>query len=163
MLNLYIGGITEQPLIPVVRNVHKEFDMLGLSGSSDEELFLNRLEKGKSIPGDSYAFIDRFGFKLAASNMSAGCKAAVCVLRNPDKLIDLTECGFNAVGMILAWCKKGNIYLPKYMITFPDYSHEEVKICLGDYVFSTISRLNHYLDSEWPFEPDMSRGGITFS
>lgn len=163
MLNLFIKDISDMSFIeslPFITDVNKEFDKLGLSGSTDEELFLNRLEHGKSIPGDSYAYIDRFGFKLSASDMSTGCKAAICVLRSTSKIIDLTECGLNAVGMILSWCREGNIYIPGYAVTFPDYSESLVSIRLNNYIFSTLSRLNDYLDNEWPYEPDMKKEGI---
>ena len=50
-------------------------------------------------------FEDRFGVRLYLSELSTGCKAAICVALMPDQMIDLQECGLNtrdAISMIPA-------------------------------------------------------------
>lgn len=161
MLNVFIENKPDRNIM-YVEDINAEFDRLGLTGSDIENSFLFNLEKGRFIEGESFAYIDRFGFKLRTDEMSTGCKAAICVLRSGDKLINLSECGFNAVGMILSWCKNGNIYIPEFNIPFPDYTRgEAVEIQFNHYLFSSLSRFNHYLSSEYPFTPDMLMEGIT--
>lgn len=160
MLNVFIGNKPDNNII-YVEDINAEFDRLGLTGSAVENSFLYNLERGSFIDGEPFAYIDRFGFKLRTDEMSTGCKAAICVLRRSDKLINLSECGFNAVGMILSWCKTGNIYIPEFNIPFPDYTgNEAVEIQFNNYLFSSLSRFNHYLDSEYPFNPNMLMEGI---
>ena len=91
MLNVFIGSKPVNGLM-YVDNINAEFDTLGLSGSFDENLFLANLEQGHFIKGEPFAYIDRYGFKLRTNDMSTGCKAAICVLRSTDKLINLSEC-----------------------------------------------------------------------
>ena len=45
---------------------------------------------------DESTFEDRFGVRLYLSELSTGCKAAICVALMPDQMIDLQECGLNA-------------------------------------------------------------------
>ena len=158
MLHLFIVSLPVDKQF--IDDVDKEFETFGLTGSEEENLFLRKLEVASPNIGDPYSFIDRFGFKLPTSAMSTGCKAAICVLHSPEKIINLTECGRNARGMILAWCKHGFVYLPKCEIDFMDYSNSEVSIQVDGYRFSTISRLNHYLCCERPFAADLAMGDV---
>jgi len=160
MLNVYIGNITGKPSgIPYVQNVDAEFSKLSLSSDKDEYFFLKEIDKIQRVV-DSVSFIDRFGFKLPSSELSTGCKAAICVLRCTNKVIDLCECGFCATGMILSRCTDGNVYIPEYNLSYPDYGNDVVSIKFGSYVFTSFSRFFEYLDNEWPYNPDMSKEGI---
>lgn len=161
MLTLYLDYLDKSLEKDVVCDVEKEFETFELCGSEDERLFINKIEKGQYNSEDNLSFIDRFGFKLHKNQMSTGCKAALCVLRNPDKIIDLSECGLNARDIILSFCKNGAVFIKDYGITFVDYTNSSVSIKLDNYAFTSISRLNYYVFNERPFHPDLDREGIS--
>ena len=64
---------------------------------------IKAVDAGNMIDGST--FEDRFGVRLYLSELSTGCKAAICVALMPDQMIDLQECGLNtrdAISMIPA-------------------------------------------------------------
>ncbi len=69
---------------------------------------------------DSQTFRDRFGVSLYLSELSTGCKAAICALLLPDKIIDLQECGLNARDAIFNYCEEGKILLHDFGVTIVD-------------------------------------------
>lgn len=161
MLTLYLDYLDKSLKEDVIYDVEREFETFALCGSVEEGIFISKIEKGKYNPEDNLSFIDRFGFKLHKKQMSTGCKAALCVLRNPNKIVDLSECGLNARDMILSFCRDGAVFIKNYGITFVDYANSSVNIKLDNYIFTSISRLNYYVFNERPFYPDFSREGIT--
>lgn len=148
MLILYV----EKPGLEIVNDVEKEFDTLKLKGTATEKRLIEKIEKGKWNDSDSY--IDRFGFKLRISDMSTGCKAALCVANLPEKVINLRECGLNARDIIISLCENGKVLLPEPEVTIVDYSDGNVHVQLDGYIFLTIKRLNRYLFEERPFQPN---------
>ena len=67
---------------------------------------------------DKYAISSRFdGMKLNIDKLSTGCKTALNVLYNPDKVFDIRECGDNALDVIYA-LPCGNVYCEYPLISF---------------------------------------------
>ena len=57
------------------------------------------------------------GMALNIDKLSTGCKTALNVLYNPDKVFDIRECGDNALDVIYA-LPQGNVYCAYPMISF---------------------------------------------
>jgi hypothetical protein len=143
----------------MVNDIEKEFLSLKLNCTAEEKAVVKLIDKGELI--DSNSFIDRFGYKLYTSSLSTGCKTALCVINNPDKVINLVECGLNARDIIISIIRNGMIYLDYNNVTFADYNEAgQIDVSLDDYKFTTIDRLNHYIENERPFRPDMRKAGI---
>ena len=139
-------------------DIEKEFKMIRLSGKDIEKALIKQIEDGTW--NDSKSFIDRFGFKLHNSELSTGCKAAL-VVANTDKLVNLRECGLNALDHIISLCKSGNIEVVDTGVTFRTIDiNKDIDVELDGYRFSNTDRLNHYIQSERPFKPDMTKEGI---
>ena len=66
---------------------------------------IKAVDAGNMIDGST--FEDRFGVRLYLSELSTGCKAAICVALMPDQMIDLQECGLNARDAIFNYCEDG--------------------------------------------------------
>ena len=57
------------------------------------------------------------GMALNIDKLSTGCKTALNVLYNPDKVFDIRECGDNALDVIYS-LPEGNIYCDYPLISF---------------------------------------------
>lgn len=57
------------------------------------------------------------GMMLNIDKLSTGCKTALNVLYNTDKVFDISECGDNALDVIYA-LPKGNVYCEYPLISF---------------------------------------------
>ncbi len=135
------------------------FKQIRIKGTNEEKAVISKIEQGKY--NDDTSFIDRFGYKLYLSELSTGCKAALCVLNKPDMQIDLIECGINALDVILSICKSGSVIMRERGVTIKDYSEDgKIEVELDGYLFTTVDRLNYYLFNERPFTPDLTIGGI---
>ena len=65
-----------------------------------------------------YAIRSRFdGMTLNIDRLSTGCKTALNILYNPDKVFDIRECGDNALDVIYA-LPEGNVYCDYPLISF---------------------------------------------
>lgn len=106
---------------------------------------------------DEYSFIDRFGFKLRAEELSTGSKAAILVANHPELWIDLTSSGINARDSIIRHLRNGRVILPKEGPTIQfdpdDATTEVIEVNLCGYMFNRISKLNDYMHDEWPDAP----------
>ena len=69
-----------------------------VSVDSTDAKLVEVIDEGKLI--DSRTFVDRFGVTLYTSCLSTGCKAALLV-NNIDDVVDLRECGINAISAYL--------------------------------------------------------------
>lgn len=135
------------------------FKQIRIQGTEEEKAVISKIEQGKY--NDDISFIDRFGYKLYLSELSTGCKAALCVINKPNMQINLIECGINALDVILSICKNGSVIMRERGVTIKDYSEDgRIEVELDGYLFTTIKRLNYYLFNERPFNPDLSIGGI---
>ena len=154
MLHLNISDdiTTEQ-----FNNMEMEFDKIRLTGSNKERSIIKFIENGTY--NNDYSFIDRFGLKLDISEMSTGCKAALCVANNPKKVFNLIECGVNAQDVIITTLKEGNIIIRDRGITIVDYSKDgKIDVELDGYRFTNTNRLNYYIFEERPFKPEKTEG-----
>lgn len=156
MLTLYVDTINDSDL-EIIHDVEKAFTQIRLTGTDVEKELIQLIDKGSY--NDSNSFIDRWGYKLYLSELSTGCKAALCVISNPDKLVDLIECGNNARDIIISRCKTGNVLMYDNGITFRKYS-DNIQVVLDEYLITTVDRLNYYMFNERPFKPDLTMGGI---
>lgn len=143
MLNIYLDRfkITGKE---IVTDIEKEFAMLKLRGTELEKLLVQKIEKGRFH--DKISFIDRFGYKLYNENLSTGCKAALCVVNKPDKVIDLIECGNNARDIIIALCREGNILMHDNGITISSKYRNRIEVGIEDKKFTDVNSLNQYLE-----------------
>ena len=73
---------------------------------------------------DSSEMLSRFsirsrfdGMTLNIDKLSTGCKTALNILYNPEKIFDIRECGDNALDVIYA-LPQGNVYCAYPMISF---------------------------------------------
>ena len=57
------------------------------------------------------------GMTLNIDKLSTGCKTALNVMYNPDKVFDIRECGDNALDVIYA-LPSGNVYCEYTLISF---------------------------------------------
>ncbi len=57
------------------------------------------------------------GTTLNIDKLSTGCKTALNILFNPDKIFDIRECGDNALDVIYA-LPEGNVYCDYPLISF---------------------------------------------
>lgn len=155
MLKLVIDEQGNAPLT----DVEELFRQIKVKGTPKEREVISKIEQGTY--NDENSFIDRYGYKLYLSELSTGCKAALCVLNKPDVQINLIECGINALDVILTVYKNGSVIMRDRDVTIRDYSeHEDIEVELDGYLFTTVDRLNYYLFEERPFKPDLSIGGI---
>lgn len=155
MLNLFIDNCNSSN---IVKDIEEYFLTVKITGTEEERALIKGIDNGEYL--DQNSFIDRFGFKLYISELSTGCKAALCVSSNKDLVFDLSECGKNAVDEIIKTCKNGNILVHELNSTINNYDRDSIDVKLDNYEFTSIDRLNTFIFSERPFDPDMSTGGI---
>lgn len=127
-------------------DVEELFWRTHITKSKDVEKALNIIEGGQWVNDDF--FIDRFGYKVALEDLSTGCKAALCVLSYPDKIIDTKECGVNAIDFIISVCREGCIIISDPEITFVDYSDGKIDVQIDNYEIFDVDRLNQYFQDE---------------
>lgn len=139
--------------IDTVKDVESFFINVKLHNTEKEKSILKTIEEAEYI--DSISFKDKFGYKLPISALSTGTKAALCILNYPNEIVDLRECGRNAIDAIFSFCSDGNILIEQPMIDIVDYDEDTPKeIDIDGYRFKSISRLNRYFLDERPFKPD---------
>lgn len=148
MLTIFVDTVDSNN---IVRNVEEQFAKIKLTGSEIEKKLIAEIEQGTY--NDEYSFIDRFGYKLYNTELSTGCKAALCVVNCPNLVIDLIECGLNARDIIIGLCKDGNVLIQENGVTIVDYFGQPIDVKIDSYRITSVDRLNKYIFSERPFEP----------
>lgn len=132
----------------LIKDVERAFESIKLTGSEEERVILKNIEQAEFI--DELSFRDRFGFKLYTSELSTGCKAALCVLHYPNKIIDTLECRLNARDAIVSFCKTGSILMRNNGVTIQKIS-DTIEVSLDGYNFTDIDKLNEYINDVRPF------------
>lgn len=155
MLHLFLE---EDKPDDMIEDVEYEFCTFKLDGSDEEELFVNKIEQGHIIRDDYTAFIDRFGFKLPTLYLSTGCKCALCVLHS-NKCVSAIECGKNAQVVIVSELRTGSIWVPDYGSGF-FAEKDDIDVWLDSYRFTSLTRLNYYLNNERFLNVDLGMEGI---
>lgn len=106
MLELY-----ESYSLPIegehIQDPEAAFLTLRVTRSDLTATLMREIDKAKYV--DEVSFIDRFGRTLPISRLSTGCKTAIVVEHNPDKIVDLIECGYNARDSIIRNIKSGKV------------------------------------------------------
>lgn len=141
MLYLYFRG-AEPAEIPIVTNVESAFLWAKFEATEENKALVRKIEQGTLV--DRATFIDRMGYRLYTECLSTGCKAALLV-QNTDKLIDLRECGLNAINTILTTCKSGKVLMDPPSLEF-EGEGIPVEIMLDGRVFHNIKQLNDYME-----------------
>lgn len=160
MLKIYLDICDVPKDVSIINDVEKEFAKTKIKGYDIERNLIKYIEKGTFL--DEYSFIDRFGYKLRITELSTGCKAALCVQHCPDSVVDLIECGLNARDVIVSICKNGSVLLHGIDVTIADYVTSNIDVQCNGYIFNTIDRLNYYIKNEYPYKPDMSKEGVNY-
>ena len=104
-----------------------------------------KIDRSKMI--DKYFIESRFdGTKLNIDKLSTGCKTALNIMYNPDKIFDISECGENALEVIYA-LEQGNVYCEYPMIAF---NMTEVKAvdADGEHLFIDYEKLKEWWKDE---------------
>lgn len=148
MLTIFVDTVKNEN---VVRNVEEQFAKITLAGSKIERELISKIEK--ATYNDEYSYIDRFGFKLYNTELSTGCKAALCVVNCPELVIDLIECGLNARDIIIGLCKEGKVLIQENGVSITKYFDEPIDVEIDNYRITSVDRLNKYIFSERPFKP----------
>lgn len=144
-LKLYFNTDEAIKQFNIESDVETLFSRTKLHGSDIEKELISVIENGKYESQNS--FIDRFGYKLPISFLSTGCKAALCIVNNPDKPISLIECGHNAIDSILAKCTNGAVIdTPHYSAVYSGDNTIDVE--MDGRKFNSIKTLNNYIANE---------------
>lgn len=162
MLNIFIRNEDKIPSnIEVITNVEEAFGKLnGIPKNEITKGLVKSIEKSELV--DSDTVIDRFGYKLRLADISTGCKAALLVSLSPERIIDLKECGSNAIDAIVMTIKNGKVLMRYPSKGFDDADFEGRTIeCKNDkYVFKSVDDLNHYLLNDKPFDFSGKPGNV---
>lgn len=142
----------------IVRDIEEQFAKIKITGTEIEQKLISEIEHGKYC--DSTFFKDRFDAKLYLSDMSTGCKAALCVVNCPELIIDLLECGLNARDIIINLCKDGKVFMEDNGITIVDYFNKPIDVKIDNYRIKSVDRLNKYIFCERPFAPELNSEDI---
>ena len=161
MLNIYIYKKDIPEDYRVIVNVENRAFGMKFTGEAVEKKLVAVIEEGEII--DAFTFRDRHGNYLKNDYLSTGTKAGLCVLNSTEKeVIDLIECGCNAIGAIVSCITEGNILLRHYSLGIPDYTSDgKIDVCLGKYRFTELERLNYYFRYEHGItDIDLENGGV---
>lgn len=92
-------------------NVFVDFMATPLKGDQKEGMLIKSIDKAEQIKGDPYSVIDRFGNKIAITDLSTGCLIALAVLRNPNTIICGLQLGDNALEALIRVCNTGRVFI----------------------------------------------------
>lgn len=131
----------------IITNVEFAFSQLKIVDDPVVKTLMMEIDGAKFV--DDVRCIDRFGTDIYVSNLSTGCKAAMCVYLLKDKVIDTIECGVNARDSIIRHCSEGSIivYDMDVNVTNDTGCNEAISILYHGIQFNDLSTLNKYI--EW--------------
>ena len=150
MLRIYIGSIENAE--EIIKDIEMHFDTIKVRGTELDRMMIREIDGGEYF--DETSFIDRFGCKLYTTELSTGCKAALCVANCPDKIIDLLECGFNARDAIICACSRGSVIIHSESVTIQNKFNRPIDVVIDKYRITNVDTLNRYIQSERPYEPE---------
>lgn len=129
----------------VVHDIEEAFRGIHLVSDDITRELLKYIEQAEFY--DEFRVVDRFGTCIYTSEISTGCKAALCVHYLKDKIIDLRECGVNARDFIVLLCNEGNaiFYYADLTINQERLSETKVDICMNGRHFTDVLEFNKYL------------------
>lgn len=111
MLEVYDAELVKADII----DIDAAFSQIIVNVDENTKRMVKAIDQGELI--DSNRFIDRFGVNLYLSELSTGCKAAICTYFHPEAIVDLQECGLNARDAIFNYCENGKILLHDFGVT----------------------------------------------
>ncbi|MBQ9606816.1 MAG: DUF4869 domain-containing protein [Lachnospiraceae bacterium] len=80
------------------------------------EYIIHKIDHAKVL--SKYSIASRYdGAKLNVDKLSTGCKSALNIMYNPDRIFDISECGENALEEIYS-LDKGKVFCEHPMIAF---------------------------------------------
>lgn len=104
-----------------------------------------RIDQSKMI--DQYTIESRFDeTRLNIDKLSTGCKTALNIFYNQDKVFDIRECGDNAIDVIYTF-DNGNVYCDYPLISF-EMKNVEAIDSNGSVVISDYESLKEWWNSE---------------
>lgn len=136
--------------IPKTVDVIKINDVYFIKNTSEmldekAEEIIWKIDQSKMI--DRYTISSRFDDTgLNIDKLSTGCKTALNILYNPDKIFDVSECGENALEVIYS-LKSGKIYCDYPMIAF-DMQEVEGIDSSGSHIFNDYEKLREWWKDE---------------
>ena len=149
MLTLYVYGRikTARDVVPpnmeIVTDIDTEFGLHGFKVSKAAEDIVEYVDEGKLI--DTMYFTDRFGAKLHTNCLSTGSKAGLLV-SSSDKVIDLRECGINAIEAIVLYCRSGYAVLRAPQRDLDGDWDTPVDVMIDGEYFKTLREVNIYFN-----------------
>lgn len=149
MLHLVFKGVPNSSMAgeDVIMDLEQAFKNVTLAGTEDECRMLRVIEQAEYR--DDKTFVDRFGTAWDYEYLSTGCKGALVVLKNPDRIVDITECGYNARDAIINFCEDGTILLRESSVTVVEMA-ESICVSLNGHEFKSVSELNRYVQDVYP-------------
>lgn len=114
MLEIYDADLKKADIV----DIDAEFSKTLIIADDNTKRIVRAVDQGELI--DSNKFIDRFGVSLYVSELSTGCKAAICTYYHPESIVDTQECGLNARDAIFNYCEDGKILLHDFSVTVND-------------------------------------------
>lgn len=165
MLTIYLEEDEIKDKDKIVRDVEQQFKSMKFRKTDVNAELLRKIDDGhftdKEASHDDYYF--RWHEISPISELSTGFKAAYCVANLPDKIIDTIECRLPVRDAIVNICTSGSILFHNDDVTIcEDEDHPTIDVRIGDYRFTTVSRLNRYIKDEYPLEPDFGWEGIEY-
>lgn len=104
-----------------------------------------KIDRSRMI--DKFFIESRFdGTKINIDKLSTGCKTALNIVYNPNKIFDISECGENALEMIYA-LEQGNVYCEYPMIAF-DMTEVKAVDAEGEHMFTDYEELKEWWNNE---------------
>lgn len=153
MLEVYIyaHGTQVEGAVPsdveLVRDPEAYFSRLALRCDDIDKNLVRVIEEGTLL--DGHRFLDRFGVMLYTQQLSTGCKAAL-IVNNSDKVIDLRECGVNAISAILSLCKSGRVAMTAPATDLSDFTNgSRVTVNVMGRVFHSMREVDAFLRGEF--------------
>ena len=92
-------------------NVFVDFMDCELVGDRRERAIVKAVDQADLLEDDPYSAIDRYGRRIAVTDLSSGCLAALTVLRSPDKVVCGLQMGDNALEALLLNCTQGRVLI----------------------------------------------------
>lgn len=159
-LNVYLDSKRVPPDRKVIEDTEKQFRTCVLQISQEEQKLVEFIDGGYF---DSRAtYVDRFGTRLPISELSTGCKTALCVLHYKVHIVNLRECGSNAVEGILRFCRTGSVLIPFDPTGFlVSDDNAPVEIICNGYRFTNYSSFNFYVRDWYPHSPGITMEGVS--
>lgn len=153
MLEVYIyaHGTRVEEAVPsgmeLIRDPEAYSSCLELRCDDIDRDLVRVIEEGTLLDGSR--FLDRFGVTLYTQQLSTGCKAALMV-NNSDKVIDLRECGVNAISAILSLCKSGRVAMTAPATDLEDFTNgSRVTVNVMGRVFHSMREVDAFLRGEF--------------